>query len=183
MRTYTGHHTCSKENGEEYVVNNSPFRSKITDTSIPFLGVGYYFWDFDINQAKKWGKDHYNSQYFVIEADINTNDTNFLDLVGDRKHMDYIVKMASRFASNGLKFNEWKLAKLIEFLKKVNKSNPTVFPFEVIRAQDYNVFLEPNYKFFFKDSYSFTYLNPRHIFCLILKNDIILSNKKIIFRS
>jgi hypothetical protein len=184
MRDYTGHHTCSQENGEEYVLANAPFMSHLVQGQpLPFLGRGYYFWDYDKAQAKKWGIDHYKSFYFIIEATIHTKTDNFLDLAGDRKQMEYFLNLAKRFVNKGMKANEWKIAKLIEFLKQLAKATPEIFPFQIIRAQDYNIFIDPQFKLFFRDQLAFTYLNPRYVFCLIVVNDVILSEKRIIFQS
>ncbi len=68
-------------------------------------------------------------------------------------------------------------------LKQVNKSNPDIFPFEIIRAQDYNIFPDPQFRMAFRDNLGYTYLNPRYVFCLIIVNDVILSGKRIIFQS
>ena len=184
MKDYVGHHTCSDNGGKDFVLENAPFLSPIVDKHpLPFLGRGYYFWDYDIVQAKKWGADHYDSNYFILEGIIGTTVDNFLDLAGDRRHMEYFLNLAKRFVRQGLKAHKWKVAKLIEFLKQVNKSNPDAFPFEIIRAQDYNIFPDPQFRMAFRDNLGYTYLNPRYVFCLIIVNDVILSGKRIIFQS
>lgn len=185
MKDYIGHHTCKQDGGKEYVLENAPFFSawKANSPTTPFLGSGYYFWDYDVNQAKKWGTDHYKSSYYILQAIIHTTDENFLDLVGDRTHMEYLLKMAKRFAFARKKPFDWKLGELIEILKRASKTDTAVFPFQIIRAQDYAIYIDHEFKYFFRDSYAWTYLNPRHIFCLITVNNVLLSNKEIIFES
>jgi hypothetical protein len=183
MKEYIGHHTCSNQGGEEYVLANAPFLSKyeVGGEKNPFLGSGYYFWDYDIPQAKRWGKLRYKSGYFVLEATINTTNDNFLDLAGDRQDMGYFLLVARKLVQNKIIEKDWKIGELIEFLKRLHAKNPESFPYKIIRAQDCTV-LERNDKVYFREGNSYTYLNPRYIFCLIEVNDVALSNKKIIFQ-
>lgn len=186
MKNYTGHHTCEKTGGFEKVLNDAPFFSeylpgKENEKKSPYLGSGYYFWEYDLKQAKKWGEQHYNNIYFVVEGIIHTTDENFLDLVGDRKHIEYFLSLCKMLMPKNIQINEWEIGRIIEFFKRINKINATIFPFSVLRAQDYNYIKNKQLQFDFRGGISWTYLDPRHIFCIINLNNLILSGKKIVY--
>lgn len=178
MRT-VGHHTCKKDGGKEFVLNNAPFISPKTDR-IPFLGVGYYFWDYDLEQAKKWGVNHYNNSFYIIEAELDIPDAVFLDLAGNRQQMEYFVSLLQRFQKRGAHAQKWKFGEFIEFLKEFRKADYQAFPFEIIRAQD---FLEPKEKDKIKFNHlqNFTNLNPRFVICLFTNSELYLQNKRVAF--
>lgn len=185
---YTGHHACSKDGGKAFVQENSPFISEYSKDNekdkLPFLGTGYYFWEYDLAQAQYWGRTHYNNNYFVISGKIKTTSLNFLDLVGDKEQMSDFVQLAKNYnVKKGRNPFKWQLGYFIEFLKRVNKITPNVFPYSIIRASDYDIQLLDEFIIYFRDSPNYTYLNPRHIFCLILKDDLHLQEKTIIFES
>ena len=61
-----GHHAC-KSADNKYLLNNAPFRSEYTETTEegkePFLGEGYYMWDYNLETAHWWGR---NMPYYHI---------------------------------------------------------------------------------------------------------------------
>lgn len=179
MKSYTGHHTCSQDNGREHVLDHSPFPS--TATHEPFLGLGYYFWDYNIQQSHDWGERLYGESYFIVEASINTTDDNFLDLVGDRKHLEYLGDLVIEYSTTGLRASNFQLGKFIEFLKDISKKDPSIFPFQIIRCQDDSVEPKKKHKIKFNSKAAYLNLNPRYIFCLVSVNNTILTDKSIIF--
>ncbi|HTE12754.1 MAG TPA: hypothetical protein VK645_17365 [Chitinophagaceae bacterium] len=188
MKEYIGHHTCSMDNGYNYVLHNAPFISSwsndedIPKRPNPYLGTGYYFWEFDVQQAKKWGNARYKNGYYGVEAVIQTSDSTFLDLVGDKQNMGHLLLLATRLANAGLINKDFKIGELLEYLKKADVVQPGIFPYKIIRAQDYRN-INRSSKLYFRALEGFTYLNPVHIFCIIQPDDVILSNKRIIFQS
>lgn len=52
-----------------------------------FLGEGYYFWDNNIGRAHRWGKNHCNNRYLILEGDFVLSGDSFLDLVGSREDL------------------------------------------------------------------------------------------------
>lgn len=176
-----GHHACKKDGGKEFVLTNAPFLSPNTG-KVPFLGVGYYFWDFDLDQAKKWGHDHYRDEFYIISADLHLPEDALLDLAGNRQQMVWFSALLKRFERKGLKAGEWKLGEFIEFMREFRKVTYAAFPFEIIRAQD---FLPQNINFsiHFNELPNYTNLNPRFVICFFQKNEVYLQNKRVIFES
>lgn len=175
---FTLHHTCSKNGGEQYVIENVPFLSehKPKEGKKPYLGEGYYFWDFNLDYAKVWGRNHYSNEYYVTECEvgIDCNDENYLDLVGNRKHLIGFVSLLMEFNlihEEGTKGID--LCYIIEYLRK--NFTPEVFPFKIIRAVDYKNEEKAGIKIVFNgkgNKPSFTVLNPRIIFSFRNKDDI-----------
>lgn len=179
--TTIGHHTCKKDGGEEFVLENAPFLSvfNVEKKLIPFLGIGYYFWDYDLELAKKWGANHCNNSFFVVQGDLNIPDNIYLDLAGNRQNMAYFLKLLNRFAKKGINAQRWKIGAFIEFLKQANKHDPNIFPFEIIRAEDY-VAPKAVYQYLFNDLPNYTNLSPRFVICFFTINDVFLKNKEIV---
>jgi len=187
---HTLHHTCSKDGGENYVLENAPFLAeyKPKEDKKPFLGEGYYFWDYNLDYAKVWGKTHYSKSFYVLEGvvDINCDDETYLDLVGNRKHLVGFVEILWEFNlihEEGTKGID--LCYIIDYLRK--NCPPEVFPFKILRAVDYKNQEKAGIKIVFNDKGyrpSFTILNPRIIFSFKNKEEINYKSKPfIIFAS
>jgi hypothetical protein len=185
---FTVHHTCSQKGGKEFVLANAPFLSEYIPKydKKPFLGEGYYFWEYNIDYAKYWGFKHYkNSKYFVCEADIDIDhetDGYYLDLAGNRKHLVGFVELLKEFDlihEEGTKGID--LCYIINYLRKnVPKE---IFPFKVLRAVDYKNTEKEGIKIFFNDKKSvnsFTILNPRMLISFKRKEDIVYLKKPFI---
>ena len=76
------HHTCSQDNGEAFVIKNAPFLAEDNprNRKYQFLGTGYYLWEDDIEQAKRWGEVHYKNSYFVVEFECDIEEEDILNL-------------------------------------------------------------------------------------------------------
>ena len=189
MKSYIGHHTCKNEGGYNYVLREAPFLSMWPEEGeddmgrkTPFLGEGYYFWEYDLKQAKWWGENFYENAYYIFEGSINTNDTNFLDFIGDTQKIgEFMLVLRKLVAHNEIQI-DFNIGEAIEYLKKSNELSPGLFPYLIIRAQDYK-HLHSATKLYFNELGHYTYVNTRHIICLLQKDDIILSNRKIVFSS
>ncbi len=181
-----GQHTCSSDGGYKFVLENAPFLSqwKVSefDERQPYLGEGYYFWEYNMKQAIKWGDTWYYKGYFILEAQINTTPDNFLDLGGDVQKTGHFALMRRKLiASKDIQETD-TLGEVIEYLKKASLIKPDIFPYKIIKAQDYK-FLNNRQRFLFRrKSQSFTYLEQTNIFCLLEKTEVILSNKRIAYK-
>lgn len=186
---FTVQHTCSKKGGEQQVLKDFPYLSVYEPEKgkTPFLGEGYYFWDYNFEYAKVWGKIHYANDYFICEADISVDhdrDGFFLDLAGNREHLVGFVDLLLEFNlidDEGAKGID--LCWIIDYLRK--ECPPEVFPFEVIRAVDYNNDEQVGIKIVFNENKkSHTILNPRIILSFKNKKNIVyLRNPIIAFTS
>lgn len=174
---FTVHHTCNKEGGAKEVLKNFPFPSVYMpdEGKKPYLGRGYYFWDFNIDYAKIWGEKHYANSFFVCESEIEIDHQKegfFLDLAGNRKHLVYFVELLAEFNlihEEGTKGID--LCYIIEYLRKYI---PESFKFEVIRAVDYRNNDLQGIKISFNDkTKSYTFLNPRIIISFLNKSKIV----------
>ena len=163
-----GHHTCSKDNGEQYVVMHAPFMSPYQPVTkkLPFLGAGYYFWDDNLEMAKFWGDRHYHGKYFILKSDLQIPVDTFLDLVGNRQDMLHIKNLLGKMKEYGFDRPNWTLGASIEAMKKINSKIPDFFPFEVIRAVD-NSALDDDKVFFTAGKPNYTNLNPRIVICFL----------------
>lgn len=178
-----GHHTCLNEGSIDYLLSQTPFLSNKTEGKVPFLGVGYYFWDDNIKQAHKWGVDHYNRVYCIVEFSLQIDDNIFLDLVGNRAHSRYFYSLLGKFEKRGIKTDKWKIGEFIEFLKNLRQSNMEIFPFNIVRAQDFLPKMNDEHKFNFNQTSSFTYLDQRVLICYFKREDIISHHKQIVFKT
>lgn len=180
-----GHHTCKKDGGRVYVLSNAPFLSVVDPSGKkPFLGEGFYFWDFDIDQAKSWGQTHYKNNFFVFQANLNIDDEILLDLAGNRQQMVYFAQLIERFKRNHINVEQWKIGAFIEFLKVFRKKDYTIFPFEAVRAEDYLAAGKSSVKkYFFNEKNHYTNLNARFVICFFILNDIPSQDKSIAFES
>lgn len=184
---FTVQHTCSNKGGAEYVLANAPFLSeyKPKENKKPFLGEGFYFWEYNIDYAKFWGNLKYKNNYFVCEAGIDIDhetDGFYLDLAGNRKHLVGFVELLREFNlihEEGTKGID--LCYIIDYLRK--KLPEDVFPFKVLRAVDYKNNDKAGIKIVFNDKKSetsYTILNPRMLISFKRKEDIIYIKKPFI---
>jgi hypothetical protein len=185
-----GHHTCNKSGGESYVVSEGPFKSVIKKNdkgkiSMPFLGEGYYYWDDNLDMAILWGRIRYKKGFYVILSDLNLTPDVFLDLVGNRKQMKYLIKLMEQTKKSGLDKEKWTIGAFIEFVKVLRKYQKDVFPFEIIRAIDSSIDAKEQQKvyYFVQGKPNYIDLQPRIAICLISKNDLYLRTKMITYRS
>ncbi|MBK7128274.1 MAG: hypothetical protein IPM74_12385 [Crocinitomicaceae bacterium] len=182
---FTVHHTCRKDGGEREVLKNFPYLSeyKPEEGKKPFLGEGYYFWDYNFEYAKYWGKSHCNSQFYVCEVDITIDhemDGFYLDLAGNRKDLVGFVELLDEFnlihpeGTQGI-----DLCYIIDYLR--SQCPEEAFPYEVIRAVDYrNADLEGIKIVFNEDRKNFTMLNPRILISFKNKQKIVSLTEPII---
>ena len=181
-------HTCSNKGGNKQVLKDFPYLSIYNpqENKTPFLGEGYYFWDYNLEYAKVWGKNHYSNEYFICQSEISIDsekDGYFLDLAGNREHLVGFVGLLWEFnlihkdGTEGI-----DLCYIIDYLRTQCPSE--VFPFEVIRAVDYENNEQVGIKIVFNQGKkSFTILNPRVIISFKNKENIVHLNEPFIVYS
>lgn len=185
-----GHHTCSKENGKEYVLREAPFPAEFSNSrnKIPFLGKGHYYWDDNLEAAIWWGETWYKEKgYFVVENDLKLTSDYFFDLVGNRRHMKLFIELAQRFMPKELKNGTVRIAELIELLKRVSSQQRDIFPYKVLRGIDKKYSENEDAETFFvryvKDRPKYINLKPRLVICVIEKLPLILQHTRIAHES
>ena len=167
----------------DFVLENAPFHSEydVKADKKPFMGAGYYFWEYNLDYAKVWGKNHYNDSYFIVESEIeinnNDDDSFYLDLAGNREHLVGFVELIKEFdliddqGADGI-----DLCYIISYLR--DEFPEEVFPIRVIRAVDYKNNETSGIKIAFNDKgTSYTILNPRIIVSYRNKEDIVYNKK------
>lgn len=177
-------HTCKKEGGKKDVLKNSPFRSEFCEKKgkRPYLGSGYYFWDYNLKYAKVWGKKHYSGNFFVVESVVEIDykkDGYYLDLVGNRKDLCDFVNLLSEFDLINEGIVRIDLCYIIEYLR--TEFPEEVFPYKVIRAVDYLNDKSVGLKISFNEKLkSYTILNPRILIAYKNKSDIVYKKEPFI---
>jgi hypothetical protein len=170
---YLLHHACRCTGGPEYVLQEGPFYSAYDETTrqTPFLGSGYYFWDDNLEMARKWGRIHYENNYFVIEADCRIPSELVLDLVGNRTDLRFFCQCLEMFKAYGHARECWSVSQIIEFMKKLSVSSKNfqgMFPFQAIRAVDHSAREAAHEKIKFsheKERGQYMLTNPRILVC------------------
>jgi hypothetical protein len=109
MNAITLFHTVDDRSNPEEVNAQGPF---VCDDESAWLGIGYYFWDSDIDLAHWWGRSHYQGKYMICQAQGKMDDR-CLDLLDGNQR---------------LRFKE----KCKEFLIKMDKRQEDVFVHEML---------------------------------------------------
>lgn len=164
------------------MLENAPFYSEynVKQNKKPFIGAGYYFWEYNLDYAKVWSKNHYNNSYFIVESEIIINhddDSYYLDLAGNREHLVGFVELLKEFDLIDDKgVSGIDLCYIISYLR--DEFPEEAFPFKVIRAVDYKNDEFSGIKIAFNDKVkSYTILNPRIIISYRDKEDIVYNKK------
>lgn len=174
-------HTCKKGN-PEYILQKAPFKSVTKKNKgkcfVPFIGEGYYFWEQDLENAKRWGAKKYGKTgYSILEIeDWDIHHDYFIDLI-NKNHLEYFKELQKPYLKLNPKAKSYSLGIWIELFKKAE-----VFPFKLIRSEEHfseeKVKKEGINQEFIKYSTEgyYTYLNPVYILCCTDKS--IIPNKK-----
>ncbi|MFL0682002.1 MAG: hypothetical protein ACJLTB_02045 [Algoriphagus aquaeductus] len=184
-----GHHVC-EDTGEEDVRKKAPFPSTRPDK---FLGHGYYFWEDNLHLSKEWGGKIYHNRgkpYVVCEFSIACQSNEFYDLVGNRSHQKYILKIRDLLTKKMRSLHNWPIGKIIDFLREANDSEDPefgifkgMFPFSTVRAVDNSYSSSRDLTKFSRSQPNFTELNPCYIICVININRVNLSPIEIVHAS
>lgn len=182
------HHSCNINGGIKHVEINSPFfaEHKVEEEKYQFLGSGYYFWDNNLELAKKWGEFHYNNKYYIFEFKFDIKVDTCLDLVGNREHQFFFKKMFDIYEKEtGDNKEDWSICQCIEFFKTLRKKNSKIFPFKMIRAVDLLNHTKYKQQFqmkFVKTKKNYTIINPKMVICVMSEQDVPQA-KKLVFTS
>ncbi len=173
-----GHHTYRYE-PPYYTDAGTPIYSKITgsgeNTHFPFLGEGYYFWDNNIERAKRWGKQRYNGHYGINEYPLVLEGEYFLDLAGSRQDLyDFFAIVQKIWDKLG---ERMPIGQTICLLQTLERQKPGTFPFKIIRSL--NVKTKHNTISYNSDKNikSSFLLDPEIIICFFDRNDVPIGSK------
>lgn len=121
----------------EYTEKTTPVLAKNPEKRVKgiekyqFLGSGYYFWDNNIERAHKWGQQHYNGKYKILELPLELKGDHFLDLVGSREDIMTLVNALKEIENN---IPDLKLGAFFHVMQIIEKYRPGSWPYTIIRA-------------------------------------------------
>lgn len=139
-----------------------------------FLGEGYYFWDYNIKRARKWGKK-YKGQYRILEVPMILQGERFIDLAGSRLDLLEFIKLYQKY---GRRFNATHIGGFITGMQTLEKMCRGSWPYTVIRAQNIKP-VNSDMPFNTRTDAKML-LNPEIIICFYDKNEIILKDSRVI---
>ena len=128
------HHTCSQENGEAFVRKNAPFLAEDNpqNRKYQFLGTGYYLWEDDIEQAKRWGEVHYKNSFFVVEFECDIEEEDILNL-NEREGQKALFEMIKNIQIEfGVNLRGLPLSKIFSLIYKSH----ITFNYKAIKVKD-----------------------------------------------
>lgn len=184
-----GHHTCSCDGGFERVLQDGPFEAihNTEQNQFQFLGTGYYFWENNIDMAKAWGRIRYGGDYYVLALDFELLEESCFDLVGNRTHQLFLIEcIKTLWHKRGVKRNEWNLSECVQFLRKINKLDVRIFPFQLVRTMDLYNHLTSSLQFklkYLSNKENYTIVNPKIVICSFSKGALLLHTKRIVYNA
>ena len=190
MRKVVLHHTCKRDGGSDFVLQNAPFLAIDNRESkkYQFLGSGYYFWEDDIKQAHYWGQVHYGKDnYFIVQFLCNIDEDDLLDL-DSKTGYNILEKVKEKFSEHTKriknisdKCNNWSLSQWISFFYKYNETYSIGFDFKAIKVKDYNFSRKKEQKIFFvQEKQNYTCLGGVYIYFFRKKEDMCIKKKELI---
>jgi len=167
-----------KENPDE-IERDGPFLCRWENS---WLGDGYYFWDYFIENAHWWDRSHCANTYIICEAIVDLNDTNCFDLVGNTRHLMDFGDSVDFMKSKGLITRKTTVSRVLEFMKE----NNLFLEYKVVRAYGINSKskdYQPNYRIIFEPNKPFQYLpyKPEIQICLLKFDKINFRDYKIVY--
>lgn len=167
----TAYQTLEDRENPDEIESNGPYKCR---SSNAWLGIGYYFWDSNVQWAHEWGEKSYSNDYIICEAGIVVDESCF-DLVGNISHQIELIEIIGEFKRSGYLSDKGTvyLGQLIQLMK-----NHGVFEYNSIRANDnkkaFNLM-------FTKNNREGTTLLRRTQICLVDKTNLILRTFRIIY--
>lgn len=148
-------------------------KGKGEEPKFQFLGEGYYFWDDNIERAHKWGKQHCEGSYRILEAQLELQGDNFLDLVGSREDLRIFL---NAFSVMKKKYPNLKIGAFFHGMQAIMKHQTDVWPFTIIRALNVK---KNGYKIRYNHlSNAEMLLDPEIIICFYRENELNLQNSR-----
>lgn len=186
---FTYQHTCSVSQ-DAHILLHAPFKSGIkkgpnAKLKIPFLGVGYYFWEENITAAIRWGKKHYANKFRIVEyVDVTIKADELLDLT-NRRDINYFKELQKAYTEVRPSVAKWPIGTWIEFFKKLKALDELKFPFNYIKADEHlpereKAEYDKGKAFFAEGLPYFTYLDPLYMLCVIDKKHLNFINKRLL---
>lgn len=123
----TIYQTLEHRNNADEVEASGPF---LCHRKNAWLGVGYYFWDTDIELAHEWGRNSYNGNYFICRTYLPSTGNDVFDLVGNLEHLKELREAMSVICKN---YEDCTVATVIEYLKKHTEF---LKDFKAVRSRD-----------------------------------------------
>lgn len=100
------------------------FCSKKDDSGIvkkgtrePWLGEGYYFWDSFIEDAKWWGREAYQNNYYIFETQYDQHSEYLFDTLGDLTMLQEFEEYANALRKT-YRGKSLTVSFVIEYLKR-----------------------------------------------------------------
>ncbi|MDE5708502.1 MAG: hypothetical protein K2I32_03490 [Alistipes sp.] len=122
----TVYQTLTDKGNPDQIEAEGPFICNKRDA---WLGRGYYFWEYSIDNAHWWGKEKLQTSYVICQATY-VRDEKCLDLVDNPEHFSLLHEIVEIMKEKGLyKTEETTVARIIEYLRRIGK-----FPFEATRV-------------------------------------------------
>lgn len=148
-----------------------PNKTKDIEPKLQFLGEGYYFWDDNIERAHKWGWDHYDGDYKIMELPLELKGDKFLDLVGSRADLQGFCRVFDKMREKkpGL-----KIGAFFKGMQEMEKNKPGSWTCTIVRAL--NAKNNAQKICFNHISTSKMLLNPEIIICFYEKKELNLQN-------
>jgi hypothetical protein len=103
-------HTVSDQKNPDFVKSNAPFIC----IHRPWLGIGYYFWDSDIELAHWWGQSHYGGKYMICET-IGEIDEMCLDLMDGGQRLAFKAKCGEFLLKMKKKASQVTVREMLDF--------------------------------------------------------------------
>lgn len=157
-----GYQTVENRNNVAEILEKAPFICYRKDA---WLGYGYYFWDNNLEYAKKWGEDGYKAKgYIICKTDLKIE--NLFDLVGNTVHQQVFDMLYKQHQAT--RKDKLIVAQVLNLMRK-NKAD---FNYQAIRVFDDN----PNTnKIAFTNQYKppFLILNLRIQICVFEKHETV----------
>ncbi len=187
----TCHQTCRKTQ-DAHILFHSPFCShivkKITNKGeayekIPFLGIGYYFWEDNFEAGVEWGEKHYKEGYRVVEYLSMEIDTFLLLDVDTYPGHFFLFSLIEKWEPLVPDSLNWQINNWIEYFKKLRlELGFDIFPFNAIRAPRYSdddhyaselSYLDKNKKYYI-------YKTKKVMICFFEREYILFETKNIV---
>lgn len=184
MRLAIVQHTCKNKGNAASIEKNAPFRSTIKfledghSKSEPFLGMGYYLWDNNMEWAHKWGASHYLNNYRILQGTLRVDEDYLFDLLANTEHTQKVLDLYSIYKPLKDDDEIITLCGLIEAMKYIARKDPGYFPYKLIRAEDKKKSTELLQ--FSIQQPNVINLKPCIIYCLIEMDTTILYDLKLI---
>jgi len=143
------------------------------------LKEGYYFWPKSLGNAHFWGTTHYARKYIIIDYDLDLNQEEVFDLVGDPEHIEDFKEILKAYIKITKKAQ--KDIFVYEVIEHMIFKYPEIFTFLAIQVENLPGLKrnENNIKFSNHDS---MFLNKRIQICLLEKAINKIIKNKIIFK-